>query len=317
MKKRVLVTGGLGYVGGRLCEVLLQSGYDVLIGTRNTQQTLPASVKNARLLSLNLGDEDALKSHCGEVDSVIHLSAVNEIEALADPVKAFDINVLGTLRLVRAASSVGVSRFVFLSTAHIYGPLVGTITENTLPRPTHPYATSHRAAEDVVLAENSEKFTSVVVRLSNSFGAPIRSEVDRWTLVANDLCKQAVVNHSLVLKSSGLQERDFITLKDTANALQHLLELPVSHLGDRIFNLGGENTMTVLAMAQLVAERYRALYDRSIELTTLSQTPAQSTVRLNYSVDKLKATGFRWTQGLEEEIDATLKLCKDSFGSAR
>jgi len=73
-----------------------------------------------------------------------------------------------------------------------------------VPRPVHPYAITHHAAEDFVLAAHDEKrLMGYVIRLSNGFGAPAHAGVDRWTLLVNDLCRQAVQTRQLILRSAG------------------------------------------------------------------------------------------------------------------
>ena len=109
-----------------------------------------------------------------------------------------DFNGVATKRLVEAASRAGVKKFIYLSTAHVYAsPLVGTITEQTLPNNSHPYASSHLAGESAVLnADERGVIQGVVMRLSNAYGAPMHKGVNCWMLVVNDLCRQAVQTRS-------------------------------------------------------------------------------------------------------------------------
>ena len=66
----------------------------------------------------------------------------------------------------------------------------------------------------------------MIIRLSNSYGAPISKDVNRWTLVVNDLCRQAITNRELKLKSSGEQHRDFIPISDALSAVNLLMKIP-------------------------------------------------------------------------------------------
>src|SRR5205807_10500909 len=114
-------------------------------------------------------------------------------------------NGLVTARLARAAAKQGTARFIYLSSAHVYGAaLSGHVDEHTCPAPRHPYATSHRAGEDAVrLACDGSAMAAIVVRLANAFGAPVDPAVDCWHLVTNDLCRQAVKTRRAVLKTPG------------------------------------------------------------------------------------------------------------------
>jgi len=275
----------------------------------------PDWLPSVSMVALDWMSIDALTEACRGVDDVIHLAAMNEVESANDPVGALEMNGLASLRLLEAAKAAGVRRFVYFSTAHVYGaPLQGVINETTLPRPVHPYAITHRLAEDFILAAHDKKqIEGVVVRLSNGFGAPATPNVDRWTLLVNDLCRQAVLTGKLRLNSSGSQLRDFVTLVDVGRAVNHLLQLDSRYLGDGLFNLGGGRSMSILEMTERVAARWRVLTGRDIDVIRPAGDglPAPA---LDYRCDKLAATGFSHAGQIDHEIDYTLTLCLHAFG---
>lgn len=317
MKPNILLTGGLGYVGGRVARHLAASSQYVLkLGARRDMPT-PAWLRDGAVVRMDVLDEATLEQACRGVTHIVHFAALNEIDSASDPQQALLVNGLGSLKLLRAAIRAGVRRFIYFSTAHVYGaPLAGTLTEETLPRPQHPYAITHRTAEDFVLAaHDKQEITGLVVRLSNGFGAPERAEVNRWTLLTNDLCRQAVVDRKLVLKSSGLQSRDFITLEDVARAVQHLIGIPGEACGNGLFNLGGENALRIIDVAERIAARCEAVLGFRPQVQRPQPAPGETTPALAYRVDKLKSTGFALLSNMDAEIDATLRLCQLSFGS--
>jgi len=315
MTQSVLLTGGLGYVGGRVARYLAGNpDYEVFVTSRDPQsQEFPAWLGKDHCIGMDILNDAEVKNACRDMDTVIHLAALNEIESQKDPGKALLVNGLGTQKLVRSAEECGVSRFIYFSTAHIYrSPLEGSFTESTIPRPVHPYAISHRTAEDFVLAATTEgKFQGVVLRLSNSIGAPISTRVDRWSLIGNDLCRQAITTREMQLKTLGTQERDFIPLLDVGRAVSHMIQLPDNTLGDGIFNLGGENTQSILSLAQLIQERCSITFGFTPPITRPAASPPREKIRLVYSIEKLKMTGFRLSGSLAKEIDDTLIFCKD------
>lgn len=317
MSDVVLLTGGLGYVGGRVSRHLAESSpFFLRLGSRRSGVPAPAWLTSGETVSLDLLDEASIESACRGAQYVVHFAALNEIESAADPEQALLVNSLGSLKLLRAAVKAGVERFIYFSTAHVYGsPLVGHLTEKTLPRPQHPYAITHRTAEDFVLAARDRKeIDGIVIRLSNGFGSPERAEVNRWTLLANDLCRQAITEKKLVLHSSGIQYRDFVTLADVGRAVLHLLALPTQACGDGLFNLGGENPMRILDVAERVAGRCEEVLGFRPEVQRPDPSPGEKASPLDYRIDKLKATGFSLSSNIDEEIDATLRLCHQSFG---
>ncbi len=157
MSETVLVTGGLGYLGGRILGHLEASGkYDLRVSTRCPPEDRPAWTGSIQVVQADLLVEDALAGLLDGVDVVLHLAAMNARDCAADPERARMVNVVGTGKLLAAAEKAGVRRFVYVSTAHVYGaPLLGEISEETVPRPVHPYAITHRAAEELVWPRGS------------------------------------------------------------------------------------------------------------------------------------------------------------------
>lgn len=311
MTTTFLVTGGFGYVGGRIAQALVAAGFHVRIGTRRSDAKAPW-LPSAQVTVMNWASVASLASACVGVDVVVHCAAMNEIDAVRDPVGAIEVNVANTARLIEAAVSGGVGRFVYFSTAHIYGPLRGTIAETTLPRPRNPYATTHRAAEDQVLTAHAKAdLVGMVLRLSNSFGAPTHLSIDRWSLLINDLCRLAARHQNLVLRSPGLDRRDFIPLEDVAKVVVHLSQCASARIGDGIFNVGGRWAPTVLEVAELIAERSARVVGFRPEIERPVPPPDAVSAPLDFCIDKLEATGFRLSGDAITEIDATLSKCME------
>ncbi len=315
MSRTLLLTGGTGYLGGRIAKALSLSGWNVRLAFHPRSNKPPEWALEHELVPLDLCSQDGLVEACAGVTAIVHLAALNEIESLADPKLATLVNTVGTMMILHAAESAGVERFIFLSTAHVYGaPLAGVITEKSIPRPVHPYAISKRSAEDHVLAAHDRgAFAGVVLRLSNAFGWPTDPDIRRWTLIVNDLCRQAVVHQRLTLRSTGLQRRDFITITDVCRALEHLLTLQSDRLGDGLFNLGGENPMRIIDIAELVATRSAKVLGFQPEIVRPEAGPCETPLDIQYRIDKLKATGFELRGNPAFEIDSTLQLCESVF----
>lgn len=313
---KLLITGGLGYLGGRLAQFIAsQGGYEILLGTR--QQVASPHLPFQKSLVQTRWDSPAdLEQILAGVDVVVHLAGMNAQDCGADPVAALDFNGVATARLLNAAVRQGVKRFIYLSTAHVYGsPLSGAITEDTCPRSLHPYATSHRAGEDAVrAAHQSGEIEGIVIRLSNSYGVPADKNVNCWTLLVNDLCRQAAVTRKLVLRSSGLQLRDFVTLQDAVRAVEHFMVLPRQQCGDGVFNLGGEYVLSIYETTRQVAARCEATLGFNPPIERSDPQPDEQAMPLEYSIAKLKATGFSLAGKFEDEVDATLTFCQKTFG---
>ncbi len=312
---RVLITGGYGFIGGRLGQYLSEAGHEVVLGSRHAN-TPPTWLPDSEVVRINWNDSDALDKICRNVEVVIHTAGMNAQDCATDPVAALNFNGVATTRLVSAASRVGVRRFIYLSTAHVYdSPLVGSITEETCPRNAHPYATSHLAGESAVHgAHQRGEIEGIVLRLSNAFGAPAHIDVNCWMLLVNDLCKQALTTGKLVLRTNGLQQRNFITLQDVSRCIAHLATLETSACVDGLFNVGGGSSYSVYSMAKLIASRCHTVLGFTPLIERVEPNAQDEEQILSYSIAKLQSTGFVLQDQIESEIDATLLFCSSFFG---
>lgn len=310
---KVLITGGLGYVGGRVARHLQESSdIDVWISTRRPNDRLPLWFQADRVLPhAELMRPD--HPQWGSFDAVIHLGTANETLCNKDPFAAINDNVIGTMRLLDCCSR-NLPRFIYFSSIHVYGtPLSGVLDEGRCPVPFQPYAIAHRTVEDFVLADTRQGLIDgVIIRLGNAFGAPCVPGFSRWSLVCNDLCRQAVTQGELRLQSSGLQIRNFVTLTDVSRAVEHVLRLSVTAVGGRVFNLGAPRSMPVLELARTIVRRCHVLFGYEPALIAPPPKPGERIDDFDLRVDRLLQTGFSFTSSLEPEIDATLNYCRES-----
>nr|WP_255535299.1 SDR family oxidoreductase [Polynucleobacter sp. AM-26B4] len=308
---RVLITGGYGYIGGSLAKHLFHSGYEIILGSRNLHPA-PNWLPEARNVLIDWFDSSSLENACENVDVIIHASGMNARDSEKNPTKALEVNGLLTGKLIEAAKSKKVKRFIYLSTAHVYlSPLLGNISEDVCPRNLHPYASSHLAGENLLLADN--QLTGIVLRLSNSFGAPVKKDTDCWTLVINDLCRQAVEKKNITIRSDTSQLRDFIALSDVTLAIEHFINLPLKNNIDNVFNLGGNLVLNLREVSELVATRCSVIFGYKPGIKYTDQSKEFSRCFLNYQVQKLLSTGFNLKNPIEKEIDDLLLYCKKNF----
>lgn len=314
---RILITGGFGFVGGRLGRHLQQTGHQVILGSRNANSA-PDWLPQAEAVQTAWDDGFALEQICTGADVVIQAAGMNAQDCVTDAVAALEINGLATARLIGAASRAGVKRFIYLSTAHVYAsPLLGAISEGTCPRNMHPYATSHLAGENAVLSASQRgQIEGIVLRLSNTFGAPAHKDVNCWMLLVNDLCRQAVTARSLTLRSAGLQRHNFVTLHDVTRAILHVIGLRKEEVGDGVFNIGSVRTPRVIDMVESIQARCSAVLGYTPDIIRPKSGDGAVTHDFKYSIDKLIATGFELSDNVAAEIDATLLLCREAFGGA-
>ena len=315
---RILITGGFGFVGGRLAQHLQQLGHHVVLGSRSVNSSPHWLLPETSTVVVDWSNIEALKQICDEVDVVIQAAGMNAQECEAHPLKALEVNGLHTARLLEAAISVDVGRFVYLSTAHVYAsPLTGAISESTCPRNLHPYATSHLAGENPVLRAGLEGLIQgMVIRLSNAFGAPVHRDVNCWRLLVNDLCKQSVETGQINLSSSGTQQRDFIAMTEVCGVLERLCSSSIRIPQPGIVNLGSGVSQSVLEMAHLVQLRCRQVLGFEPELRRPRDTEEQDE-KLCYGADRLTEMGIRVKADNHSEIDGLLMFCQAAYQNSR
>lgn len=310
---RVLVTGGYGYIGGRLVQALsADATFSVTVAGRLVRRSLPGVLT----MAVDWHNPASLDAACRAQDAVVHLAAMNEQDCEKDPVLALRSNGLATLMLLQAARLAGVRRFVYLSTSKVFGTNpTGTIDELSVPRPNNHYGITHRLAEDYVLAAQENRLIQgVVLRLSNSFGAPAEPSVNAWMLIANDLCRQAATTKQIALKSSGLAWRNFIAMADTVAAIRHALTMSPDLLSDGLFHLGGPETLRIWDLALRIAGRADRIFEQSTQIQRASDRSTTVHRKLKWQTEKFVSTGWKAKKALDEEIDATLKMCREAFG---
>lgn len=312
---RILITGGFGFVGGRLAQYLHLAGHQIILGSRNVSNP-PDWLPQADVVQTCWNDVHALERICSGIDLLIHAAGMNAQDCAADPVAALEFNGLATARLVAAASRVGVKRFIYLSTAHVYAsPLVGAITEETCPRNLHSYATSHLAGEHAVLCANQRgKIQGVVLRLSNAFGAPVHKDVNCWMLLVNDLCRQAVETRKLMLHSSGHQQRDFVSISKVCSVVKYFAAVNGDLLDSGVYNVGTGVSQSVLEMALLIKQRCMQVFGFELILIRPDDGDTEMPSMLNYHVDKLVANNIYTNSDIYTvEIDDLLRFCRSKF----
>ena len=309
MKKTILITGGFGFLGGRLGQYLSEN-YNVILesrGYKNKPNWLPV----AKTFMIDWNDETSLNNACNLIDIVIHASGLNSQECGSDPEKALLVNGVYTQNLVKAAINQGVKKVIYLSTAHVYNDnLFGIITEDTPTINTHPYATSHIAGENsVLLAIRQGYIEGAVVRISNTFGSPVSKDVNCWMLLVNDLCKQAVIGKFLTLNSNGKTVRDFVTIKDFCSVIGLLIE---GNNTKNIINIGSGKACTIVEMAARIQKNCLSVLGFEPPIVFKNKLPIQKNL-FDFQTNYLDGVSFKFINNFDQEIKNLLYFCKENF----
>jgi UDP-glucose 4-epimerase len=301
-RARLVVTGAGGYLGGRVVAAAHGDGrFLVRSVVRKPTTWLTGEVVQVKDLAA-----DALSALEG-ASSVLHLAGANELIAARHPDGALASTVAASRAVGAACAAAKVRRVVYVSTVHVYGAALlpgAVVDEGTLPQPRHPYAIARLASEHSIAAAAGTTEV-VIMRLTNGVGAPAHRAVDRWSLVANDLCRQAAAGGPLVLRSPA-QWRDFVALSDVVRIL---LDAAAGEVPAGTYNLGSGRCITVAQLAELVATEANVLGCGSVDIEAPPAVPEEP---YQVSVERLAAAGARASTPLREAVAETIRFCLES-----
>jgi UDP-glucose 4-epimerase len=247
--KRVLVTGGAGFIGSHVCERLLGGGAEVRVlddlstGRLENLAHVPEATLHRGCITSTADVESALVG----CTHVVHLAAVVSVaETVSDPVRSDRINHQGTLTVLEAARRAGVERVVLATSAAAYGD------EPTLPKvesfraePLSPYAVAKVANEHYARVYSSlYGLECVPLRFFNVFG-PRQDPSGPYAGVISKFVERLTAGATPLIYGDGLQSRDFVYVGDVARAVEGALLRPGVPVGEPI-NIGTGHPVSLL-----------------------------------------------------------------------
>lgn len=233
--KRVLITGGAGFIGSHVVALFCNSGYDVRIIDDLSFGYRKFIDKRAEFIKGSIGNAPVIKKALRNVDAVIHLAASSIIKfSYEDPLGYYKNNVINALIMLEEMRKQKIKKIIFSSTAAVYGePKMFPIPEDAPKNPITIYGSSKLAFEQA-LATYYHAFglESVSLRYFNAYGP--RDEQDPATRAVPIWIKSAIKGNPVPVFWNGKQLRDYVYVGDIARA--HLAVLGIS--GCRYYNIG-------------------------------------------------------------------------------
>lgn len=251
--KKVLVTGGAGYVGSVLVPKLLAVGYDVKVldAMFFTDRGLDMVRSNPNL-EIMVGDirhRDLVERALRDINAVIHLASIsNDPSSDLQPELTIAVNYKATIALAQAAKEAGARLFVNVSTSSVYGiKEEPNVTEDLSLEPLTVYSKTKAEAEPVVMALDSPEFSIVTIRPATVCGYSPKMRLD---LSVNILTMHAITK-GVITVFGGRQRRPNIHIDDITDYYVDLLKLPASKTSGGTYNAGYEN-YTIMEIAEMV-----------------------------------------------------------------
>lgn len=253
---RALVTGGAGFIGSHLTELLLASGHEVLV-VDNLNSGRLQNLSNVQdhpgfsFHEVDICDKQALAPLFEGVEWVFHLAGLADIvPSIENPAAYYRVNVEGTFNVVECARSVSVKRLIYAASSSCYGiPSTYPTPETAKISPQYPYALTKYLGEELVMHwEKVYQIPAVSLRLFNVFGPRSRT-TGTYGAVFGVFLSQKLHGKPLTVVGDGSQTRDFTYVEDVARAF---LSAANSGVSGEIFNVGSSSHYSVNQLVELL-----------------------------------------------------------------
>ncbi len=293
---KILVVGGLGFLGSRCVQFLTDNlGHEVRILTLFIPDHFRSWQRRYETVLADITCPETLRGVCEECDVVLHLAALDKPAAALNPDQALRVSGFGTRNLLEEALRSKVKRFIFYSTIHVYGvPQTDRIHEQTPVAPMNDYSLAHYVGELYCLQYRAlHGLETVTMRLANGFGAPMHPDVNCWSIVVHDFCRSAVEKGKIILQSQGTQKRDFLPIPDMLQALRILVETQSSRIKYPVYNVGSGSSWSIHHLAQQVQAVCSQAFNLDIPIEfAASLTPADFTSPFDLDISRIRELGF-------------------------
>ena len=279
--KKIAITGAGGYLGGRIFNELKSNPNYSVIGYSSNENNGTSKLDYCSL-------QECVEATKG-ISTVIYSSGYDAKKCD----EGRTILIEDQLKLTTFLSACllnNVKRFIYISSAHVYSKfLCGHIDERHPLNSDIPYAINH-IQKECICKLYSKKIEIIVLRLSNSVGYPINSNINCWNLFVNDVCKQAYTNNKIIINGNINLLRDYVAIEDVIQGLKIVIDYQ-RNFENVIFNLGGDFTRSLFEMATIVREVFNSRYNYSIGIE-YDIEKATKLYTFKYSINEIKNLGY-------------------------
>lgn len=308
--RKILVTGGLGFLGSHVAEILCRKGKEVVIlDNQSTGSILniPVELKNRiRIIIGDIRDESVVRKALTGCDTVCHLAVECLSRSLTDPELVHSVNATGSLVLLLKAKEAKIKRFVYVSSSEVYGSACYVPMDEGHPLNPHTvYAAAKLAGEKYAWSVyKTYGLPITIVRPFNLFGPRQRGQNrfpnDIYGSIISRSIYNALRNRNIVIYGDGKQARDFTYVTDAARAIVNLGGQKKA-VGE-IVNIASGRSFSILAIAKkiikLTSSRSKIVFakDRPGDLAKLLGSSKKARKLIDYNPQ------FSFDEGLREYI---------------
>jgi UDP-glucose 4-epimerase len=297
--KKVLVTGGTGFIGSNLAGELALMNEVVILDDLSTgrMENITKLLKkdNVRFVRGSVTDLELLQGSFKDIDYVFHQAALASVPgSIGDPIASNNININGTLNVLIASRDNNVKKVVFASSCAVYGdPEITPVAENAQLNPKSPYAVTKLACEYYCgVFREVYDLPTVSLRYFNVYG-PRQNPESEYAAVIPKFIIRMMNGRPPIIYGDGLQTRDFVFVKDVVRA--NILAAESQESG--VFNIGSGVSITVAELAGTIID----MLGKDIE--PAHEAPREGDIRDSLAnVSKAKAIGYKAGYSLEKGL---------------
>ena len=338
--KKILVTGGCGYIGSHTIVDLIENGFDPICVDNNSRSTnallegiekiTGKKIKNYKVDLCNFDETHAVFQENPEIEGIIHFAAYKSVgESVHEPLLYFENNLMSLINILKCVKEFQVPYFIFSSSCTVYGnPDEIPVTERTPPKPAEsPYGYTKQMGEQIVSETTKTIFAqSILLRYFNPVGAHPSAQIGELPLGKPENLVPAITQTAIgklpQMKvygddydtRDGSCVRDYIHVSDIAHAHILALQYLIEHRNKsrcEVFNLGTGNGVTVLeaikAFEKVSGEKLNYVIGprRQGDVVAVYADNKLATEQLGwkiqYSLDDMMATAWKWELKLKED----------------
>jgi UDP-glucose 4-epimerase len=311
---KALVTGGAGFIGSHIVDELIRRNIETyVIDDLSTGSIMNiAQHKNNKMLHVHIGNiqlvDKILNNQVDKIDIVFHEAAIVSVsKSVSDPMLIHDINVTRTLMLMNFCVKNNVKRFIFASSAAIYGSAPNNyLSEDSLCIPSSPYGASKLSIENYLHAySKTYGLESVILRYFNVFGPRQKYDSD-YSGVITVFINKLLNRETPVIFGDGKQTRDFVHIKDIVQA--NILAMDSNDAAGGTFNISSGRATSILELLKILKALTGA---QDIQTHFTSQRPGDivsSVASINKARSSLKySPRISMIEGLAETVSYIIK----------
>ncbi|HAG12183.1 MAG TPA: GDP-mannose 4,6-dehydratase [Desulfotomaculum sp.] len=305
--KRVVITGGAGFIGSHIVEELYRDNEAIIIDDLSTgklENIEPfLTNKHVRFVNGSITDLPLLQSTFQGADYIFHEAAVTSVpKSISDPLTTNEVNIKGTLNVLTAARDNKAKKVGYASSSAVYGNNPNMpLREEYTPQPLSPYAVSKITGEYYCkIFSEIYGLSTVSLRYFNVYG-PRQDPESQYAAVIPIFIRKLLAKESPVIYGDGEQTRDFIFVKDVVTA--NILTVSNDITGS--VNVGSGKTTTINSLANILSE---LLEKNTGGIKPIRTEPRQGDpLRSQADINKINAFNFIQQYTLEKSLEITIK----------